>query len=177
MVAHRKLTSEWRGGGTTVRGSHIRIWLRLYFWCPLCHSACQIRALTAISCGFPAIPKAEQSQQPEPEPDDAAALGHAAQTFPLCNYFKSKAKLDRPPRRRRRPRPRALSTLSVAASWRRFPMRFMYADPAYPTPVLLPLAACCCLAACCMIYDFAKSISVAKSLERTSVQSCLLKSF
>lgn len=61
MVAHRKLTSEWRGGGTTVRGSHIRIWLRLHCWCRLCHSACQIRALTAISCGFPAIPKAEQS--------------------------------------------------------------------------------------------------------------------
>lgn len=78
--------------------------------------------------------------------DDAAALGHAAQTFPLCNYFKSKAKLDRPPRRR----PRALSTLSVAASRRRFPMRFMYADPSYPTPsrsptVLLPAAAAAAL--------------------------------
>lgn len=44
-------------------------------------------------------PEQEPEPEPEPAPDDAAvaaALGHAAQTFPLCNYFKSKAKLDRP---------------------------------------------------------------------------------
>lgn len=63
---HRKLTKGGRNycvGLSGLRGSHIRNWLRLHFWCWcwLCHSACQIRALTAISCGFPAIPKAERS--------------------------------------------------------------------------------------------------------------------
>lgn len=103
--------NEGRGGSGIVGG----IWpsesrRRLHFWRWLWHSACQIRALTAISCGYPAIPNTEGAgvgagagagPEPEPAPDDAAvaaaaALGHAAQTFPLCNYFKSKAKLDRP---------------------------------------------------------------------------------